>query len=471
MTLAILFDSRRPRWRGPLASFVVSLLFSSALHTQEGNSKLPVSYPPALPGGKTVVTDTSERFLEAPATLEGDFKIARTPPTIDFSYIPGQDYPGTPWSCWGDGLATNGKYYTSLGDHFALGNETDPGRSGNSFVHEYDPGARTYRLLVDMQQLIKVPGGYYTPGKIHSRIDQGADGWLYFSTHRGSISASRVPAPRFQGDYIVRVHPGTGKAEVVSCGPIPRHSIPNGILDPNRLIFYAGTATPDSYDGPVHFLAYDVKARRTLYSGPDGPSRCMILARSTGKVYFVPGAGLGTLMRYDPETPSTPPVALPVSIDIRATTLETPRGIVYAVSRAAPATLYAFDTKTEKVEELGKAAVGVQQYIATLDADPTGQFLYYSAGAHGGGEQDGTPIVQFDVKTRQKKVLAFLHPFYKDKYGITITGTFGSAVDPGGERLYFTWNGSRSGGKAWDCVSLAVIHVPASERAMPGTRQ
>jgi hypothetical protein len=322
-----------------------------------------------------------------------------------------------------------------------------------------------------MQQLIKVPEGYYTPGKIHSRIDQGADGWLYFSTHRGSISASRVPAPRFQGDYIVRVHPGTGKAEVVSCGPIPRHSIPNGILDPSRLIFYAGTATPDSYDGPVHFLAYDVKARKTLYSGPDGPSRCMILARSTGKVYFVPGAGSGALMRYDPEKPSMPPVALPVSIDIRATTLETPQGIVYAVSRAAPATIYAFDTKTEKIEELGKAAVGVQQYIATLDADPTGRFLYYSAGAHGGGEQDGTPVVQFEVNSRQKKVLAFLHPFYKDKYGITITGTFGSAVDPSGERLYFTWNGNRSGGKAWDSVSVAVIHVPASERAMQGTER
>jgi hypothetical protein len=454
-----------------LASFAAGLFFSSALEAQaagkeeEKAPESPVRYPPALPGGNAVVTDTSELFLEAPATLGGDFTIARTAPTIDFSYIPGQDYAGTPWSCWGDGLAVNGKYYTSLGDHFALGNETDPRRTGNSFVYEYDPGARTYRLLVDVQQLIKVPEGYYTPGKIHSRIDQGDDGWLYFSTHRGSVSATRVPAPRFQGDYIVRAHPGTGKAEVVCCGPIPRQCIPNGILDSRRLIFYGGTADPDSYDGPVQFFAYDVKAGKVLYRGPNGPARCMILTRS-GKVYFVPGAGTGPLMRYDPEKPSEPPVALPVSVDIRATTLETPQGIVYAISRAGPATLYGFDTRSEKMEDLGKAAVGSQQYVATLDADPSGRFLYYSAGAHGGGEQDGTPVVQFDVKTRKKKVIAFLHPFYRDRYGITITGTFGSAVDPGGERLYFTWNGSRSGGKAWDCVSVAVIHVPASERVV-----
>jgi hypothetical protein len=444
-----------------MASLVSALAFACLSWGQE---KVP--FPPSLGEGKTVATDTSETFLKGPATLKGEFTVAKTPPTIDFSYVPGQDYPGTPWSCWGDGLAVDGKYYTSLGDHFAIGKGSEGKRPGNSMVFEYDPVAKTYRKLVDMQGLLKVPEGYYTPGKIHSRLDRGDDGWIYFSTHRGSISASRLPAPQFQGDYIVRVHPDSGKAEVVAHGPVPRHSMPNSILDPKRLIFYAGTAGPDSYDGPVHFLAYDVKAGKVLYTGPDGPARCMILTRS-GKLYYVPGAAAGKLMRYDPEKPSEAPVALPVTLDLRATTQETPQGMVYGISKNG-ATLVQFDTRTEQVTELGKATVGEQTYVATLDADPTGTFLYYSAGAHGGGERDGTPVVQFNVKARTKKVIAFLHPFYKEKYGITITGTFGSAVDPTGERLYFTWNGNRSGGKAWDTVSLAVIHVPASERVVKG---
>lgn len=428
-----------------------------------------VPFPPVLPGGKTVATDASDAFLQGPSGLQGDFTVARTAPTIDFAYIPGQDYPGTPWSCWGDGLAANGKYYLSLGDHYAIGGKEggDSKRSGNAMVFEYDPEAKSFRQLVDLQKLLNVPEGHYTPGKIHSRLDLGDDGWVYFSTHRGSVSASKLGPPRFRGDYIIRAHPATAKAEVVAHGPVPLHSLPNGILDPKRLIFYGGTAGPDSYDGPVHFLAYDVRAGKVLYAGAGGPARCMILAKS-GKVYFVPGAGEGKLMRYDPDQPSEPPVALPVSVEIRATTLETPQGMVYAISKGG-ARLYEFNTKTEQIAEIGKAAVGGQSYVATIDADPTGTYLYYSAGAHGGGEKDGTPVVQFNVKTRTKKVIAFLHPFYKDKYGITITGTFGSAVDPSGERLYFTWNGNRSGGKAWDTVSLSVIHVPVAERPVKGT--
>ena len=82
---------------------------------------------------------------------------------------------------------------------------------------------------------------------------------------------------------------------------------------------------------------------------------------------------------------------------------------------------------------------------------------------NGGTELDGCPVVQFDVKTKQKKVIAFLHPFYKDKYGAVLKGTFSSAVDPSGARLYITWNVSR-GSKAWDCCALTVIHIPESER-------
>ena len=443
-----------------LAAVLACAADASAQSRKEKTPEAPL--PPTLPEGKTSATDTSELFLKAPPGLKEGVAVAKAVPTVDFSYPPGQDYHGKPWSVWGDGLAANGKYYLSFGDHHALGRSAE--HSGNAFVFEYDPTAKTYRKLIDLQALLKLPKGHYTPGKIHSRLDLGHDGWIYCSTHRGSTQVTQDDTYHFKGDYVVRAHPESGKAEVVVHGPVPKHSIPNGMLDPDRLIFYGGTAAGNGAEGKdIRFFAYDVKAGRMLYSGGNGPSRCMILSSSTGRVYYVPGAAEGPLMRYDPAKPSEPPVKLSPTLDLRATTVETPQGVVYGISKKG-ATLYAFHTKTEEVEILGDAAVGTQTYVASLDVDPTGRFLYYVAGAHGGGEKDGTPLVQYDVRARTRKVVAFLHPFYKDAYGCTLTGTFGSAVDPAGDKVYITWNANRSGGKAWDTVALTVVHIPAKER-------
>jgi len=179
----------------------------------------------------------------------------------------------------------------------------------------------------------------------------------------------------------------------------------------------------------------------------------------------VPGNAEGRLRRFDPAK-GGPPETLDATIGIRAATEETPQGIVYAVSngqRGEDPALWSFDVRTETVERLGPAAVGTQTYITTLDADPSGRFLYYAPGAHGGSEQDGTSVVQYDVRTRRKKVIAFLHPFYQRQYGCTLRGTFSLAVDPAGDALYVTWNNSRVG-KAWDSCVLTVIHLPEDER-------
>jgi hypothetical protein len=247
---------------------------------------------------------------------------------------------------------------------------------------------------------------------------------------------------------------------------VPKHCIPTSVLDPDRLIYYGGTAPGEGGDEVgIRFFAYDIKARKVLCDVPDGPSRYMAFARSTGRVYYTQGKD-GALMRYDPARGGNPE-KIPGTIGIRAATQETPKGIIYTVSLGQggrEAMLFAFDTKTEKVEELGPAAVGVNSYVASLDADPTGRYLYYVPGAHGGSDKDGSAVVQYDTKTRRKKVIAVLHPFYHHKYGCTPVGTYSSAVDPKGDKLYVTWNANR-GGRAWDCCALTVIHIPAAERA------
>ena len=78
--------------------------------------------------------------------------------------------------------------------------------------------------------------------------------------------------------------------------------------------------------------------------------------------------------------------------------------------------------------------------------------------------------MQFDVKTRAKKIIAFLHPFLKQELGYVPLGTFSTAVSPSGDKLYVTWNGhvggSRRGRLTWDACALTVIHIPASERLL-----
>jgi hypothetical protein len=428
-----------------------------------------VTYPPTLPDGKQVVTDTSEEFLKPPPTLREGVAIAKTPPTVDFLYYPGQNYPGNPWSNWGDSIAVGDKYYASIGDHRAIGRGNDENGVGTGLVFEYDPQTKTVRTLCDLAKVLKMPEGHYVPSKIHSRLDMGSDGCLYFATHRGSTTVTS-DKNHYLGDWIFRCDPRTGKTEVVVQGPVPKHCIPNSVLDPDRLIFYGGTAPgTDSPDQDIQFFAYDVKNKKLLYSGPNGPARYMIFARSTGKLYYTQGkAGknnVAALMRFDPASGASP-VEIPGEIGIRAATQETADGMVYAVSQAGKdgqSMMYSFNTKTEAIEKLGAIEVGTKNYVATLDVDRTGRYVYYIPGAHGGSEADGSAIVQFDVKTRQKKVIAFLHPFYKEKYGATLAGTYSSAVSPKGDKLFITWNINR-GSKAWDSCGLTVVSIPESER-------
>ena len=443
-------------YRTPLST-VALVLALAVLGSIDAVTLAEPTYPPALPDGQTKITDNSPEFLKPIGPLLDGVTIAKEATTVDFLYFPGQTYPGKPWSNWGDSIAVNGKYYASIGDHLAP--------QGNAYVYEYDPKTYTFRLLCDVKKLLNLPEGHYMPGKIHSRLDLGSDGWIYFSTHRGSTKVT-TDQYHYKGDWIIRCHPATGTSEIVKQGPVPKHCIPNSVLDPKRLIYYGGTAPGEGADSNINFFAYDTLNKKLLYSGPDGPARYMIFAASTGRVYYTQGkSDAGQLMRYDPEKPAAP-VKIEGTIGIRAATQETADGYVYSVSSGQghnEPTLWRFNTKTEAIDELGSATVGSQKYIASLDVDPTGRFLYYIPGAHGSSDKDGTAVVQYDVKTKKRKVIAFLHSYYQNKLGCNLKGTYSSAIDPAGDKLYITWNANRDS-KAWDTCALTVIHIPKSER-------
>ena len=449
---------------GVLAAMVMIAFVASSGHDLQAQTKKKkvdkdmLPYPPKLPGEKTIVTDKSEAFLKPLGPLAEGVTIAKTPPTIEFTYLPGQDYRGNPWSAWGDSTFANGKYYTAFGDHMAPG--------GNAYIYEYDPDKKSFRLLCDVRKVLQLKDGMYTPGKVHTTLTVASDGWIYFGTHRGSTGITST-AQGYNGDWIIRCHPETAKAEIVVEGAVPRHCIPTGFLDPKRLIFYAGTAPPTAdKTAKIHFFAYDVKNKKMLCDVEDGPSRAMIFSKSTGKVWYNQ-AKSEALMRYDPEKGGDP-VKIPGEIGLRAASAETADGIVYTVANALKGgedvNLYSFNTKTEAIEKIGPLQVGVNHYITSLDIDPTGRYIYYVPGAHGGADKDGSPVVQYDVKTKTRKVIAFLHPYYKETYGVVPSGTYSVALSDQGDKLFISWNSNRGTGKVWECMAMSVIHIPEAER-------
>ena len=434
---------------------------------------LALSWPPALPDGKTVDTGSDPSLLIPTETLREGVKIAKTAPVVDFLYYDCQTYEaegGGVWSHWGDGLVVGNIFYSSVGDHMSPG--------GNAFLYSYDMDTKKMSRLMDLRSVLKQPDGKYTPGKIHSQIGLGKDGWLYFSTHRGSTRIAFHPTANFKGDWILRHHPGMKKSEVVAHAPLEMQCLPTGQIDPERLIFYAGTADGRREKEP-QFLAYDLKNRKILAHREKGPARAMIFARSTGCLYFhTEKSGTAKLIKFDPSRPKefTP---IEAEVGLRCASVENDLGIVYTIDRNE---MWRFDVATETATSLGPTAVGEKDYITSVDFDWVNQrYLYYVPGSHGGAQVDGSPLVQYDVKTGTRKVICFLAKYCRDKFGYIPMGSYCSAVSEDGSKVLITWMGNRgadddepaeSAGNRkkkkkikFNTCALTVVHVPESERS------
>jgi hypothetical protein len=223
-------------------------------------------------------------LLKPTVELRSDVVVAETPPVIEFPYYGSQDHPGRPWSNWGDSLAVEGKYYSTIGDHQSP--------KGTAQVYEYDAQAGELRLLVDLRQFLESSGSLapdenHTSGKIHTRIDVGRDGWLYYAGHRGSTRTTD-DAHGFRGERIYRTNPQSGQTQIAAEFPIPKHVISMGVLDPNRMIFYGGTAAgPDANRQGVWFFACDVVGNRLLHEAPAWFPKAAPLPAPRGEVIRV----------------------------------------------------------------------------------------------------------------------------------------------------------------------------------------
>ncbi len=407
-------------------------------------------------------------FLTVPPALEGKpgFRIARTAPTIDIHVFEGLPSAGpkTLWSNWGDGcVASNGRYYFALGNHL--------GPEGQSYLYEYDPHHRTVRAALDLREALPESKERYAAGKVHSRIDQGKDGLLYFSTYWGKIPKEADFQAGYLGSVLLRYDPSSGRSE--SLGAIvPGQGLPTSLLDPRRMIQYF-TAV---YSGD--FVAYDLTARKVLYrgSGDQQEGSRNLMLDAAGHCYFSTADGF--LARYSPSenrvtrTRAQLPLAAGAAPGktggrfLRASTRPARNGRLFGMTKDGA--LFAFDPKTDMVTELG-ANFLKGEYVAVMALSPDEKYLYYAPGAHGQSARYGTPVVQYDLAKRERKVLAFLNAPLRDRLRWNVGGTYNLKCSADGSRLYIAFNGAPLDPNAgreltFGQPGLIVLNIPASER-------
>lgn len=411
----------------------------------------------AVCGQDISATLQTDKMLKAPEGLQGGFSIAKTAPKVEitlFTKLP-EGPKGILWSSWGDGLlASNGNYYTSFGDHL--------GDDSTSYIYEYDPKKKSLKRIIDVAKAIKLKPGEYGHGKVHSGIHEASDGWLYFSSYWGKHRQIEQAFERgYNGSIAMRYHPKTGKFENLGA-IVPRQGLPASHYDPvhNLLYFFA------VYKGDL--VVYDIKKQKVKFIGGGDITTLQraFLRDNQGRLYI--NGKEGRLHYYDPEQNKIIPTEaiLPNGDSLRAGALPSKSDILYGMTRKG--IMFSFDPKSQKITNLGPN-FDKGHYTAVMVMSPDEKYLYYLPGAHGNSFRIGSPLVQYEIKTGKRKVLAFLNQAVRDKLGYNLGGTYNLQIDEKGEKLFTTFNGAPYSKNARKTLgfgqpSVLVIHIPASER-------
>jgi len=437
----------------------------------------------------TAVIEKSKKMLEIPSRVKHlkDFSVARIPPTIEFVIVPfdARFLPEPPkgyslgtWSNWSQGnyYAPTKKFYATVGNHRAYGAQ----------IHlvEYDTRTKTIRTLPEINALLGRQSEDFGDGKIHGWLDfyNGSD--LYFCTYW-----CHYPEPTeedfqkgYEGGRIMSYNVTTDKFTDFGV-PLKRSSWPYHRMDTRRGRMFAVGMFGE-------FLSYEINKREIRWAGylPPGMRwfwRTMLVDEETGCVYTsnnLEGDSLVHIVKYNPTqnrfyklNSHIPPNSITGGYgQIRAHTKNKSKDgwFICVVVGDPPGTggqLFKFFPDADRIEDLGICWSGEHRYTASLALSPDEKFVYFIPAAHGKSHLEGTPVVQYNTKTGTRKVLAFLFPYFYDKYGYIPSGTFCIKLDDKGEKLFVLFNGAFAeyapeSGDVFGDPSVMVIHIPELER-------
>jgi hypothetical protein len=379
--------------------------------------------------------------------LQGDPRgasIARTTPIIDFERIDidPRRY-GTEYGAWGNVVrGPEGHYYFGFGNH---GSEV--GGEDGSLLASYNPQQQKSELLLFSKDIFGPQG----EGKWHGRPDiNPKTGEMYLiGFYRGHIVSYNI----YQR-----------KAADLGA-PVAGSGWPEHIWDWQRGRLY-GVG-----NGKGDILVYDTNQKKLIHQGHPldsrtgqpfcWDSRSRLLDRQTGNLYG--SASDNHLAQYNPTTNTFTRLNSTLPSRLRAWTAQKdPDGAFWIFDDQGD--IYKFYPEQDRIAYQGKNWGTTGWYTTFLERSPDGRYLYYSLSSAPSfhAESQGSPVIQYDTRTNQRKVIAFLANYYARTQHYQLSKIDGGALSADGSSLLLVGNGNIIGGPR--LPALFDIHIPASER-------
>src|SRR5262245_53052248 len=435
-------------------------------------------WPPPLKNAKDgTVTLKSDRFLDVPAGVveaakkdgTAAFTVAKVAPTVDFAFhreLGPNAISRRLWSSWGHiCLASNGHVYVGIGDH-----GDDVGGDARCFIYRWDPARKVLERVVDMNRVVPPQKGQPAWSKVHAKVDEGPDGKVYFSCtlndgNRANDKKYRW-TDRLPGGQLYQFDPKTGKTAVFADLPRPRCTA-TSLLDRQRNVWWCNLET-----GGNALWGLNLATRKPVFQGPDGSvhfNRNFALARD-GSVYFN-GEG-GAIVKYDDATGKLAKTrsAFQKSPGMRSSTRESKAGEIFGTTHGT-GQFFRYRPAKDDLAILGPNWLR-GEYVTVSVLSPDERFVYYLPGAHGSAFRQGTPVIQYQVASGRRKVLAFLAAAFEQAQGYVPAGTYGAQLSADGATLYVNFNGHAADRlrpktmrpDGFGLCAFAAIHIPKSER-------
>jgi len=437
-------------------------------------------------------TDSSQEFITMPQDYPDviDFDVAKTPPAIDFAiiqgfepwYLPSNDYrKGGHYAGWGDVTkGPDGCFYFSIGNHGSYG--------GTAYVIKYNPSTKSQEIVVNLKEILGSTPDDFIDGKFHGDLDIGSGGDMWILSYFGPAPTREELDTVYRGGSLLKHNIFTGETKDFGIA-LEGESFVYHTYDWQRNVLFAvGTCYLNEY-----VFVYDTKANKMIYGGAPPQNicwyeRCVLLDRETGVFYstdsithledikkggerfqgdhyFVSYVRRNNkFTRMQSTVPANPVTGKKAAIRAH-TKRKDDKGAFWCFSDYG--TFFKFYPEEDRVELVGVNWGKEGSYIANMCLSPKGRYIYYIPNAGFSAYKLGTPIVQYDIKTNQKKIIAFMYDFYMNNYGYNPAGTYGIELDEKGESLFFYMNGEFTTKELSTAVgrpSIFQVHIPASER-------
>src|SRR5262245_14523185 len=436
-------------------------------------------WPPPLKNAKDgTVTLKSDRFLDVPAGVveaakkdgTAAFTVAKVAPTVDFAFhreLGPNAISRRLWSSWGHiCLASNGHVYVGIGDH-----GDDVGGDARCFIYRWNPARKVLERVVDMNEVVPPQKGQPAWSKVHAKLDEDAAGGILFCCtlndgNRAGQSTYKW-TERLPGGQLYRFDPKTGKTSILADLPAKRCTA-TSLLDRDRQIWWCNLEA-----GAGNALwGFDLRTKKPVFQADDGSmgfNRNFALARD-GSIVF--NGKDSVLWKYDPakKTIAATKSSFKNSPGMRSSSRESKDGWIYGTTHTS-GQLFRYKPAEDKLEMLGPAWL-TGDYVTVAELSPDERFLYYLPGAHGNALKSGTPVIQYEIATGKRKVLAFLVAALEKECDYVPAGTYGVKISADGGTLYVNFNG-HAGDKArpasmkpngFGLCAFAAIHIPKLER-------